>query len=172
MTKEIRHVIEKGRYQWSLDDVTIPTLELIVYSYIGINSLSNFSELNNLVDQIDNVAYILLSATAILLVFRRLIQLNSFVVLDMPLGMEGNFIYCLDKIRVFSVYEKEIDANNFCLTIKSQEGITPLPFWLNIICYENKVYINERPAYLFLSLSWNRNGLTKTVAALKALQVK
>ncbi len=43
------------------------------------------------------------------------------------------------------------------------------PFWLTVICYENKIYINERPTVYALSLWWRRAGAEKMIAEVQAL---
>ena len=170
MTTEIRHVINHRRFPWSFDDLILPGLELLALIYLGSNGYDKLTGPNPLSENIDGLVYLIASVAGIALSLRRLLQLNSFVVLETPLDQEGNFLFCLDRVKMFNIQTREFDRWNFCVGVKAHGNLNPLDFWLTCICYENKIYLNERPSLSLLSLWWNRYGVDSMVKQIKALQ--
>ncbi|MEJ0054978.1 MAG: hypothetical protein WDN75_04610 [Bacteroidota bacterium] len=172
MNKETRFVVNHLRFEWSLDDVIIPAIELWVLYYFAQRGYDNVQEAANSLDKVQGGLLFLAAMTGVGFWLRRVWQLNSFVVIETPLDMEENFLFCLDRVKMFNVDNRDFDKWNYSVGIRAHGDINPLPFWLTMICDGNKIYINERPAFYLLSLWWKRSGLDQMAAEIKTLQQK
>lgn len=121
MTKEIRHVVTKNRFAWSVDDIILPLLELWLLYYLAHRGYTNLQTDTGLFDQIQDVLLMIIPLTGAGFWIARLWQLNAFTVIETPLNTEENFLFVLDRVKMFHISKREFDRWNFCVGIRDDE---------------------------------------------------
>lgn len=159
MTAEVRYIIENKRFKRTREDYAIYWELLIPIGIfaVGLNQLIKGLEFN---DYLRGTLLILVSISLTKFVLHRLSQLNQFEELNNKRTKEENFEHCLDKLKNLNIVDIDKDVHNLAINAKYKGTfILPIYEWLTIVCLDNKVLVNSRPAPTTLLFWFRRNTM-------------
>lgn len=155
MNKEVADIIQKKRFRRTWEDYLI-FWEFLIPVLVGIFGIDRFNEGDFLVG---GPLIVVGVGLTIFLIFRAT-QLNQFVAVRNSNTRQLNFDLSYKGLKNMRAATIETDLANWTLNAKcSAAAASPLDEWLTIVCLDNAVLVNSRPAPAILIFWWRRSAL-------------
>lgn len=159
MTRDINYIIKNKKFKTTWDDYLLYwefLVPILVFGYGLELTIKQQGTTGYLVGPSLIVASIILVRFALL----RKRQLNEFEEVINEMTQEENFSQVLEGLRKISVVEVDKDIFNWTIQAKYRTTFLPAVFeWLTIVCLDNRILINSRPAPATIIFWIRRNAV-------------